>query len=73
MVEDNLFQLDSKLRAKRAAALYEIGKNLPIRTAHENPSVLAIYKKYFKGDKELIEDILHSGFEKSDKEGYFEV
>jgi iron-only hydrogenase group A len=64
---------NSKLRAKRAAALYEIGKNLPIRTAHENPSVLDIYKKYFKGDKELIEDILHSGFEKSNKEGYFEV
>ncbi|MFH1610627.1 MAG: [FeFe] hydrogenase, group A [Patescibacteria group bacterium] len=61
---------NSKIRVKRVAALYEIGKNLPIHTAHENPSVLEIYKKYFKGDKKLIEDILHSGFETTDKEGY---
>ena len=64
---------NSKIRAKRAAALYEIGKNLPVRTAHENPSVLEIYKKYFKGDKELIEDILHSGFKQTEKEGYREI
>ncbi|MBU4482114.1 iron hydrogenase small subunit, partial [Patescibacteria group bacterium] len=64
---------DSKIRKKRAQALYEISKNLPICTAHENPSVLDIYKKYFKGDKELIKDILHSGFETTDKERYFEI
>ncbi len=64
---------DSKIRAKRASALYKIDKNLPIKTAHENPSVLEIYKKYFKGDKKLIEKIFHSGFKNIEREGYFEI
>jgi len=61
---------NSKIRAVRAAALYEIDKNLPIRTAHENPSLLEVYKKYFKGEEELIEKILHSKFRQKEKEGY---
>lgn len=61
---------NSQIRAKRAAALYEIDKNLPIRTAHENPSVLEVYQKYFKGDEELIEHILHSKFKQKESEGY---
>jgi len=61
---------NSKIRDQRAAALYEIDKNLPIRTAHENPSVLEIYQKYFKGDEEFIEHILHSKFKQKEREGY---
>lgn len=61
---------NSKIRAKRAAALYEIDKNLPIRTAHENPSVLDVYQKYFKGDEELIEHVLHSKFKNKKREGF---
>jgi iron-only hydrogenase group A len=61
---------NAEIRAKRAAAVYEIDKNLPIRTAHENPSVLDVYNKYFKGDEELIEHVLHSKFKVREKEGY---
>jgi iron only hydrogenase large subunit-like protein len=61
---------NAAIRAQRAMAVYEIDKNLPIRTAHENPSVLEVYNKYFKGDEELIEKILHSRFRVREKEGY---
>ncbi|MDD5289739.1 MAG: [Fe-Fe] hydrogenase large subunit C-terminal domain-containing protein [Patescibacteria group bacterium] len=64
---------NAEIRAKRAAALYEIDKNLPVRTAHENPSVLEVYNKYFKGDEELIEHVLHSKFKVKEREGYKEV
>jgi len=63
--------VSAEIRAKRAAALYTIDKNLPIRTAHENPSILEIYNKYFKGEECLIEDVLHSKFEVKEREGYF--
>ncbi|HPI67449.1 MAG TPA: [Fe-Fe] hydrogenase large subunit C-terminal domain-containing protein [bacterium] len=61
---------NAQIRAKRAAAVYEIDKNLPIRTAHENPSVLEVYQKYFKGDEDLIEKILHSKFKQQEREGF---
>ncbi|HOY55836.1 MAG TPA: [Fe-Fe] hydrogenase large subunit C-terminal domain-containing protein [bacterium] len=61
---------NSKIRAQRAAAVYEIDKNLAIRTAHENPSLLEVYNKYFKGDKEIIEKVLHSKFKVKEREGY---
>jgi len=64
---------NSQIRSQRAAALYEIDKNLPIRTAHENPSVLEVYNKYFKGDEEIIEKVLHSGFKAKNREGYREI
>jgi len=65
----------NKLRAKRAAALYEIDKNLPIRTAHDNPMVQEIYKKYFstQGGKSEIEDLVekmfHTRYEEIEKKG----
>ena len=62
--------VSAKIRAERAAALYQIDKKLPVRTAHENPSVLQVYNKYFKGDEDLIEKVLHSGFKVREREGY---
>jgi len=74
---------NSKIRDKRAASLYEISKNLPIKTAHENPNILEIYKKYFsarggsasggKDTEELIEEFFHSKFKNVNKQGYFEI
>jgi len=61
---------NATIRASRAAALYNIDENLPIRTAHENPSVLEIYQKYFHGEECLIEDVLHSKFKTQNREGY---
>ncbi len=66
----------SEIRAKRALALYEINKNLPIKTTHKNPLVLKIYQEYFsakRGGEELIKKILHSGFKTSKREGYFQT
>jgi len=60
----------AKIRKKRADALYVIDENLPIRTAHENPELLDIYKNYFKGDKDLIEELMHSKYEVKKKVGY---
>ncbi|MFH1456614.1 MAG: [FeFe] hydrogenase, group A [Patescibacteria group bacterium] len=64
---------NSVIRKKRATALYAIDENLPIKTAHDNTSVQEIYKKYFKGDEELIEKIFHSKFKSVNKAGYFEI
>lgn len=64
---------NSQIRQSRAAAVYEIDKNLPIRTAHENPSVLEIYQKYFKGDEELIERVLHCKYRQQEREGFTKV
>lgn len=51
------------IRAKRAAALYQIDKNLQIRTAHGNESLLKIYREYFQGDEAAIEQLLHCKYE----------
>lgn len=64
---------NAELRAQRAAALYDIDSHLNIRTAHENPSLLKIYQKYFQGDESLIEQIFHSGFQAKEKEGYQKI
>lgn len=62
--------VDSAIRAKRAAALYKIDREMAIRTAHENPAVLQVYQKYFKGDEEVIEQLLHTKFKVREREGY---
>ena len=63
--------VDSEIRKKRAEALYEVGRNLPIKTAHENPSVLEVYSKYFKGNEELISEMLHNKYKAKKREGYY--
>ncbi len=47
------------IRAKRAAALYQIDKKLRLRVAHRNKAVLKVYREYFRGDKELIKQLMH--------------
>lgn len=64
---------NSEIRRKRADALYQIDENLKIKTAHENPEVLDVYKNYFRGDEELMERLMHSGFEEAMRGGYKKI
>ncbi len=51
-----------EIRKQRAEALYQIDKNLPIRTCHENPSLIKVYKEFFGSDEDLIESLLHTEY-----------
>jgi len=35
-----------EIRQKRAAAIYQADREMPIRRSHENPSITAIYEKF---------------------------
>ncbi len=52
-------------RAKRAALLYKIDKELPIRQSHNNPDIIKLYKD-FLGEPcgELSEELLHTSYVK---------
>ena len=69
---NSLFLLVNVLEVAQQARKikHEIDENLPIRTAHENPSILEIYNKYFKGEECIIEDVLHTKYEVKEREGY---
>lgn len=58
------------IRKKRADALYKLAKNLPLRSAHENPSLLKVYKDYINGDEKLAEEMFHCGYKVAERIGY---
>src|SRR3989338_2913042 len=58
------------IRKKSAASLYAVDKNLPIRAAHLNETVLKIYREYLKGDQKLIEALLHCRYKIGERRGY---
>ena len=60
----------AEIRKKRAASLYNIDEKLTIRTAHENSSLLKVYKDYFKGNHKLIEQLMHCKYNKESRGGY---
>ncbi len=50
-------------RAKRAAVLYDIDKNAPIRKSHENPMVKKVYEEYFGTfGSHKAHEILHTSY-----------
>ena len=61
---------NAEIRKKRAASLYAVDKNLPIRAAHLNETVLKIYREYLKGDPKLIEALLHCRYKIGERRGY---
>jgi NADP-reducing hydrogenase subunit HndD len=63
----------AEIRKKRAASLYNIDEKLSIRTAHENPSLLKVYRDYFKGDLELIEQLMHCEYNEESRGGYRKI
>lgn len=65
--------VSDEIRQKRANALYDIDKNLPIRKAHDNPNLQKIYKEYFQEDEQITENLMHSSYSQKTREGYFEI
>jgi iron-only hydrogenase group A len=62
--------VNEEIRKKRSEAIYSIGNNLKIKTAHENVGVLDVYKNYLKGNEKLIESIWHTDYKAAKREGY---
>lgn len=51
------------LTGRRAAALYEADKNLPIRKSHENPAIKQVYQEFFeKPGSEVAHKVLHTAY-----------
>ncbi|MDD7158734.1 MAG: NADH-dependent [FeFe] hydrogenase, group A6 [Firmicutes bacterium] len=55
-------------RALRAAAIYKMDKNSPIRKSHENPVIKKLYAEYFeKPGSHKAHEILHTTYVKREK------
>lgn len=63
----------AEIRAKRAAALYNIDADTKIRAAHQNKSLLKVYQNYFKGDYKLIEQLMHCKYKIAKRQGYKKI
>jgi NADP-reducing hydrogenase subunit HndD len=62
--------VNAEIRKKRADSLYTVDKDSKLRTAHENESVLKVYREFFKGDHKLIEDLMHCKYSVAKRAGY---
>jgi len=51
-----------EIRKKRADSLYNIDKEMKIRTCHENPSLIRVYDEMLDKKPELIEKLLHTSY-----------
>ena len=55
-------------RALRAAAIYKMDKDSPIRKSHENPVVKKLYAEYFeKPGSHIAHEVLHTTYVKCEK------
>ena len=55
-------------RALRAAAIYKMDKDSPIRKSHENPVVKKLYAEYFeKPGSHIAHEVLHTTYVKREK------
>lgn len=56
------------LAEKRARALYEEDRSLPLRKSHENPSVKALYREFLEHPgSEKAHEVLHTGYKQRKK------
>ena len=62
--QPKVFLEDEKmLKEKRIKNLYERDNNSKIRCSHDNPDIISIYEKYFKGvGSPLAKDLLHTKY-----------
>ncbi len=59
---------DSEILKKRTAGIYQIDRDMPIRKSHENPSITAIYEKYYgQPGSERAHHQLHTHYDYKDK------
>jgi iron-only hydrogenase group A len=60
-------RLDVNPKAKRADALYELDKSLPLRKSHKNPEVIKLYEEYLKEpNSHISHKLLHTHYYKRD-------
>ncbi len=58
------------IKAKRAAVLYDIDKNMPLRKSHENPVLKELYAEYLEAPgSHKAHKLLHTTYVKRDKFG----
>jgi NADP-reducing hydrogenase subunit HndD len=54
---------NAKIRAKRAAAIYEEDMSMEVRKSHENPEVVQVYKEFLgKPNSHKAHDLLHTHY-----------
>ncbi len=54
---------DQERRKKRAEALYQLDRDLPLRKSHENPAIQALYKDLGEPGGELAHKLLHTHYQ----------
>ncbi|MFH1890756.1 MAG: [FeFe] hydrogenase, group A [Candidatus Kuenenbacteria bacterium] len=65
--------ISADIRQKRANALYAIDQSKKIRTAHDNSSMLKVYRDYFQGDEKIIEELMHCEYDDIGRGGYKQI
>lgn len=58
--------VSEEIRKKRAAALYQIDRDKPVRLAHRNPDVQKVYEEFLKDDK-IRHAVCHTSYGKRSK------
>jgi len=64
--------VDAKIRAQRAAALYAIDQDLPLRAAHQNRALVGVYRNFFQADEKKIEKLMHCRYYPREKRGGYQ-
>ena len=56
-------QMEVDVRAKRASAIYDEDRSLPVRKSHENESVIKVYKEYLgEPNSHKAHELLHNHY-----------
>lgn len=56
-------QMEVDVRAKRASAIYDEDRSLPVRKSHENESVIKVYKEYLgEPNSHKAHELLHTHY-----------
>ena len=56
-------RLEVNPKTKRADALYELDKSLPLRKSHKNPEVIKLYEEYLKEpNSHISHKLLHTHY-----------
>ena len=62
---------DIKIKEKRSKGLYNEDKNLPVRSPHENPDIIRLYKEFLKTPgSEIAHKLLHTSYSDKRKGSY---
>ena len=69
-IHDAFTQMNTDIRAERAAAIYQTDKGMELRKSHENPAIQELYQTYLeKPNSHKAHKILHTSYEKRSRYG----